>query len=87
MTIRIEFSPGEDKTELEMTNAQLYRVGMVIAEYGWNLDYEITFDWSEVRKDVIHLWVHRRKGHPHRIHIDGNGVAFITEEATWMPPA
>ena len=84
--IRIEYNPeASDRPELEMTNRQLYTIGTLMARYGWGLDYEITFGWSETRKEVVQLWVHRTKGHPHRIHIDAEGTAFITEEATWMP--
>lgn len=84
MTIIFEAAGGDEGEQPSMTNAQLYRIGMLINEYGWRLDYEVIFSLFESRPEVVHLLVYVIGRHPLRIHINEQGEAFVTEECTWM---
>lgn len=79
----ILIEPSAPLTECRLTNPQLYRIGTLMAEYGWDLDYEITTGWTNLRPDVVHLWVYVKGRHPRRVHIDPSGDVIVTEEILW----
>ncbi|ALY10622.1 hypothetical protein FDH86_gp087 [Arthrobacter phage Tank] len=83
--IRFESVGDDDGLEQpSMTNAQFYRIGMLINEYGWQYDYDVVFASFESRPEVVHLIAYPVGKTPRRIHINKEGEAFVTESCTWM---
>lgn len=79
----IVIEPSTPLTECNLTNAQLYRVGALINEHGWDLSYDIVTGQCNLRPDVVHLWVYVINRHPLRIHIDKDGTVIVTEQILW----
>jgi hypothetical protein len=63
-----------------LTNDQMVRIYTLIAEYGWDLDYDVV---EGDTNGIVWLWVHHEDGNPTRCWIETDGIISLSEDVDW----